>query len=111
MQLAIAYTWIKEGTYDQDYLDTHTVGFDKLRNYILGDEDGIPKTPKWASGLCGVPSRIIKALAREWASKTTSTVHGNGGSYIRGPYATEPARLEVVLLAMQGLGRPGVNQV
>lgn len=111
MQLAIAYTWLKEGTYDQDYLDTHTVGFDKLKSYVLGEEDGIPKTPKWASELCGVPSRIIKALAREWASKTTSTVHGNGGSYIRGPYSTEPARLEVVLLAMQGLGRPGVNQV
>ena len=34
-----------------------------------------------------------------------------GGSYIRGPYATEPARLEVLLLAMQGVGKPGVHQV
>ena len=30
---------------------------------------------------------------------------------IRGPYATEPARLEVFLLAMQGLGKPGRNQI
>jgi trimethylamine-N-oxide reductase (cytochrome c) len=29
---------------------------------------------------------------------------------IRGPYATEPARLEVILLGMQGLGGPGVHQ-
>jgi len=111
MQLAIAYTWITEDTYDKEYIATHTVGFDKFKDYVLGKEDGIPKTPKWAAELCGVPSRIIKALARKWASKTTSVVHGNGGSYIRGPYSTEPARLEVTLLAMQGLGKPGANQV
>jgi len=28
---------------------------------------------------------------------------------IRGPYGTEPARLEVCLLGMQGLGKPGVH--
>ena len=54
---------------------THTVGFDKVEDYVLGKEDGIPKTPKWAAELCGVPSRIIKALAREWASKATSIAH------------------------------------
>ena len=29
---------------------------------------------------------------------------------IRGPYSHEPARLEAVLLGMQGLGKPGVHQ-
>ena len=111
LQCAIAYTWLSEDTYDKEYLKTHTVGFDKVKDYVLGKEDGIPKTPKWASEITGVPSRIIKALAREWAKKNTSVVHGNGGSYIRGPYSTEPARLEIVLLAMQGLGKPGRNQV
>ncbi len=49
------YTWIEEGTYDQEYLDTHCVGFDadhmpeghdskeNLKDYILGTYDGIPK--------------------------------------------------------------------
>ncbi len=111
LHLAIAYTWISEGTYDKDYLVTHSVGFDKFQEYVTGKEDGIPKTPKWAEPKCGVPSRIIKALARAWASKPTTIAHGNGGPGIRGPYSTEPARLEIVLLAMQGLGKPGANQV
>ena len=111
MRLAIAYVWLTEGTYDKDYIATHSVGFDKFEEYVMGNEDGIPKTPKWAEGKCGVPSRIIKALAREWASKKTSIGHGNGGSAIRGPYAHEPARLEVCLLGMQGLGKPGVHFV
>ena len=70
----------------------------------------MPKTPEWAAPITGVPCRIIKALADEWASKRTTIVIGNGGPGIRGPYATEPARLQVLCLAMQGLGRPGCNQ-
>ncbi len=111
LQLAIAYIWITEGTYDKDYVATHTYGFEKFEEYILGKEDGIAKTPTWAAGKTGVPTRIIKALAREWAAKTTTIAHGNGGPFIRGPYSSEPARLEVCLLAMQGLGKPGVHQV
>ena len=111
LQLAIAYTWITEGGYNKDYIATHTFGFDKFEEYVLGKSDGVPKTPEWASPLCGVPASIIKALARDWASKKTSIAHGCGGSYIRSAYATEPARLEVLLLAMQGLGKPGVHQV
>jgi len=110
LQLAIAYVWIKEGSYDKEYVATHTVGFDKFKDYVTGKEDGIAKTPAWASPKCGVPEWTIKALAREFAVKTTTIAHGYGGSYIRGPYSHEPARLEVVLLAMQGLGKPGVHQ-
>ncbi|MFC1902421.1 molybdopterin dinucleotide binding domain-containing protein, partial [Chloroflexota bacterium] len=45
-----------------------------------------------------------------WAARRTSTIHTNGGSYVRGPYSHEPARLEVFLLSMQGLGKPGIHQ-
>ncbi len=110
LQLAIAYVWITESTYDKEYIATHTVGFDKFTEYVLGKEDGIAKTPRWAQDITGVPSRIIKALARLWASKRTSICHYLGGGLIRGSYSSEPARLEVLLLAMQGLGKPGVHQ-
>jgi trimethylamine-N-oxide reductase (cytochrome c) len=110
LQLAIIYVWVTEGTYDKEYVATHAVGMDKVADYALGKEDGIPKTPEWASPKCGVPEWTIKALAREFALKTTSIAHYFGGSYIRGPYSTEPARLECILLGMQGLGKPGVHQ-
>ena len=110
LQLAIAYIWLTEDLYDKEYIATHTHGFVQFAAYVLGNEDGIPKTPEWASEKCGVPEWTIKALARDWAKKTVSIMHGNGGSFIRGPYATEPARLEVILLGMRGLGKPGVHQ-
>ena len=110
MHLAIAYTWMTEGTYDKDYVATHVVGFDKFEDYVLGREDGVPKTPEWASAKTSIPEWTIKALAREWANQPTTVMHFYGGSYVRGPYSHEPARLEACLLGMQGLGKPGVHQ-
>jgi trimethylamine-N-oxide reductase (cytochrome c) len=110
MYLAITYHWFKNGTYDKAYLKTHAVGVDKYQAYVMGEEDGVPKTPEWAAPITGVPARTIRALAEEWGGKRTTVVIGNGGPGIRGPYATEAARLQNICLAMQGLGKPGVNQ-
>ena len=110
LYLAIAYIWITEELYDKEYIKTHSVEFDKFESYVLGIEDSIEKTPKWAAEKTGIPSHTIKALARYWAKHTVSIAIGNGGPGIRGPYSTEPARLQVMLLAMQGLGKPGVHQ-
>ncbi len=111
LRLAIAYVWIKEGTFDKKYVATHTYGFERFADYVMGREDGLAKTPAWAAGKTGVPEWTIKALARDWASKPATFLHGNGSPGIRGPYATENARLEILLMAMQGLGQPGKHQV
>lgn len=110
--LAIAYTWLKEGTYDKDYLATHAVGFEKWTPYVLGDEDGIPKTPAWAAPLCGITEWTIKAIAREWAAHATSITYGLGaGGVARGPYATEAQRTQLYLMGMQAYGKPGTHQL
>ncbi len=110
LQFAIAYVWITEGLYDKEYVETHTVGFDWLEWEVMGGENGVVKTPEWAEGVCGVPARLIRALARKWHKQATTVAHCNGGGYIRSAYSHEPARMEVCLLAMQGLGKPGRNQ-
>ncbi|MCL2124522.1 MAG: molybdopterin-dependent oxidoreductase [Oscillospiraceae bacterium] len=110
LYLAIAYIWLTEGTYDKEYVDGHAVGAEPFFDYVLGNDDGEPKTPAWATDKCGVPEWTIKALARDWANKVTSITLGNGGPTIRGPFSTEPARLQSILLGMQGLGKPGVHQ-
>jgi len=112
MAMAIAYVWIDEGTYDRDYVATHTIGFEEFKRHLTGEDDGVPKTPKWAEEITGVPGRTILALAREWASKRTMLAGGSNSGMsgaCRQAYATEWARLMVLLQAMQGLGKPGVN--
>ena len=42
---------------------THTVGFDKWKAYLLGEEDGVAKTPEWQEKETGVPAKDVRALA------------------------------------------------
>ena len=109
---AIGYVWITEGTYDKWFVENRTVGFDEWRKHILGEEDGIPRTPEWAAEICDIPAHNIVALAREWAARRTmvavGSIFGATGA-CRQAYATEWPRLCIMLVAMQGLGKPGVN--
>ncbi len=112
LAMAIAHVWITEGTYDKEYIQNRTIGFDEFKKYVLGEIDGQPKTPAWAESESGVKARVIKTLAREWAAKTTvlsGGARGGEGGACRQAYATEWARMMVLLQAMQGLGKPGVS--
>jgi molybdopterin guanine dinucleotide-containing S/N-oxide reductase-like protein len=108
--MAIAYVWITEDTYNKDYVANRTVGFEEFKPYVLGETDGVPKTPEWAAEESGVEARVIRTLAREWAAKRTvlsGGSRGGEGGACREAYGTEWARMMVLLQAMQGLGAPG----
>lgn len=113
LALAIAYVWITEGLYDKDYVENRTTGFDKYRDYILGVEDGVAKTPEWQEGETGVAPETARALARKWGAKRTYLAAGGKGTTFggagRSATGTQWARAMVCLMAMQGLGKPGVN--
>jgi anaerobic dimethyl sulfoxide reductase subunit A len=68
MVLAMAFTMITENLHDQGFLDRYTVGFDDFRTYILGKEDGVPKTPEWAAERTKVPADVIRQVARDYAT-------------------------------------------
>ena len=108
--MAIAYVWITEDTYNKEYVADRTIGFDKFKPYVMGETDGVPKTPEWAEEESGVSARTIRTLAREWAAKRTilsGGSRGGEGGACRTAYGTEWARMMVLLQAMQGLGAPG----
>ena len=112
LAMAIAHVWVEEDTYDKEYVETRTVGFEEFKPYLLGETDGVEKTPEWAEQESGVPARTIRSLARQWASKVTALSagsRGGEGGACRQAYATEWARMMVLLQAMQGLGKPGVS--
>ncbi|MCC6473399.1 MAG: molybdopterin-dependent oxidoreductase [Burkholderiales bacterium] len=110
---AIAYVWITEDLYDRQYVAERTTGFEKFRDYILGKDDGVPKSPEWQEPETGVPAYTARALAREWASKKTYLSAGSKGNAYggacRSATGTQWARAMVCLMAMRGLGKPGIN--
>ena len=66
MMIAMAYVIIKENLQDQKFLDTYTIGFDKFRDYVMGKEDGIAKTPVWAESI----TRSQQQTLRPWPGST-----------------------------------------
>jgi trimethylamine-N-oxide reductase (cytochrome c) len=113
MAHAIAYVWITEQLYDQDYVAKRTTGFERYRAYVLGEEDGVPKTPEWQAPETGVSPQVVRALAREWGTKKTYLSCGSKGlaygSENRSATGAQWARAMVCLMAMRGLGKPGIN--
>jgi len=110
---ALCHVWIAEGLYDKDFVASRTTGFEEWRAYILGEGDGVPKTPEWQEAETGVPARDVRSLAREWGAKKTYLGAGSWGSGVggacRGPTGMQWARMMAILGAMQGHGRPGYN--
>jgi molybdopterin guanine dinucleotide-containing S/N-oxide reductase-like protein len=110
---AIMYVWVMEDLYDKDYVAQRTTGFDTWRDYLLGKDDGVPKTPEWQEPETGVPAHVVRALARQWAKKKTYLAVGAQGSGFggagRGSSGAQWARSMVMLMAMRGLGKPGIN--
>jgi trimethylamine-N-oxide reductase (cytochrome c) len=110
---AIMHVWVTEGLYDKEYVATRTTGFDAWKAHLLGEDDGVPKTPEWQEKETGVPAATVRALARKWASKRTYLSAGGKGTTFgganRAATGTQWARAMVLLMAMQGLGKPGIN--
>lgn len=107
MLIAMAYIIITENLHNQAFLDKYTVGFDQFTDYVLGKEDGIVKTPKWAQAITGVDSALTTRLARQYATTKPAALM-EGLSPGRMAYGEQFIRAVITLAAMTGnIGIPG----
>jgi anaerobic dimethyl sulfoxide reductase subunit A len=91
----------------QKFLDSNTVGFDMFRDYVLGVEDGVPKTPSWAEAITGVPESVIERLAVEYATTSPAALIP-GWAPARGARGEQFSRAANTIIAMTGnIGVPG----
>ncbi len=101
MMVAMAYVIITENLHDQKFIDTYSLGFDHFKDYVLGTEDGVPKTPAWAEAITGVPAATIASLAREYAStKPAALIAGIAAG--RTAYGEQYHRAAMVLATITG---------
>jgi biotin/methionine sulfoxide reductase len=106
LMLALAYVLDAEKLADFSFLQSHCVGYERFRPYLLGESDGIAKSPEWASVICGIDARRITSLAREMA--TSRTMINVSWSLQRAVHGEQPFWMTVTLAAMLGqIGLPG----
>ena len=106
LMLALAHVIEAEGLTDREFLSRCAVGFDRFRPYLMGESDGRPKTPEWASPLCGVEPDAIRQLARRMAA--TRTFITVAWSLQRAEHGEQPYWMSAALAAMLGqIGLPG----
>ncbi|MEE8416504.1 MAG: molybdopterin-dependent oxidoreductase [Desulfobacterales bacterium] len=107
VMVAMANVMIKQNLHDQTFLDKYTVGFDKFKAYVLGQEDGVDKTPSWAAEISAVDAATIEGLAREYATTEPTALMDCQGP-ARSAMGEQYNRCAATLCAMTGnVGRPG----
>lgn len=107
--LALAYVLFDENIYDHEYVSrfVEPKGFEEFRRYVMGEEDGIAKTPQWAENICGIPAETLIDLAR-LVAKIKPTYFKLHWSVARKYYGENAARLGMYIPAMTGnLGGKG----
>ena len=116
---AMAYAIYEAGLCDWDFLRRCCVGFDRASmpegvdptecylSYLLGEKDGIPKTPEWAEPITGIPAGTIRSLSLRYArAKPAALIQGYGAQ--RHAYGEQSARGAILLACMTGnVGLPG----
>lgn len=118
---AIAYELIRNGWVDQAFLDQYCVGYDEktlpegapaksdYKSWILGDADGVPKTPERASKITGIPVETIVELAREIGTTKPLFVSQGWGPQ-RQANGEETSRAIAMLPILTGqVGLPGTS--
>jgi anaerobic dimethyl sulfoxide reductase subunit A len=101
LMLAVLHVVCSRGLVDRSFVAAHASGFDSLERYVLGLDDGVPKSPAWASPRCGVEVGEIVRFALAYAASRPALLLP--GLSIQRVFAGEdPSRLAVALQVATG---------
>ncbi len=113
MMAGMAHHIFANGWQDQAFIDKFCQGMDagttpekfadqeNFRDYIFGKYDGVPKTPAWASAICGVPAVDIEKLAEMYATTKPAALKASWAPG-RASYGEQYNRMAAALQAMTG---------
>ncbi|MCX2932196.1 molybdopterin-dependent oxidoreductase [Mycobacterium sp. CVI_P3] len=106
IMLALAYVLATEDLADRRFLDTYCTGYERFERYLLGQDDGVPKSPQWAARICGLDAVTLVELARAMA--TQRTIVTVSWSLQRLRHGEQAPWMGLTLAAMLGqVGLPG----
>jgi len=94
--------------YDEEFIKKYTVGFNKFKDYFMGETDKVVKDAEWASKICGVAADKIKSFAEALAKEPTTILIGR--ALQRADHGEQPFWALIALNAMLGyIGKEGLG--
>ncbi|MDO9518187.1 MAG: molybdopterin-dependent oxidoreductase [Methanosarcinaceae archaeon] len=93
--LAMAHVIIKEGLFDEEFIDHWTLGFNDFANFVKD------KTPQWAEDITGLSKEIITHTARELALTKPAAID-IGAGVTQHSNAVQTGRAIAALAALTG---------
>ena len=107
--VAMAQVVLAENLHDQDFCDRFVHGLDEYRAYLMGETDGVVKTPEWAAPITGIPAETLRRLAIDIATTKPAALQG-GYAPGRTVYGEHFHRALYALAAITGsVGRVGAG--
>lgn len=117
MLAGMAHYIFSKNLQDQDFINKFTQGMDagtmpnwaknspngreNFKDYIMGKYDNTPKTPEWASKICGVPATDIIKLAKMYATTKPAALKASWAPG-RNAYGEQYSRMAAALQSMTG---------
>ncbi len=106
VMLGLAHALVSEGLHDEVFLERCCTGAKQFIAYVMGEADGVAKTPEWAEQRSGIPARDLRELAREMARRRTLVTVSY--SLQRAQHGEQPIWAALSLAALLGqIGLPG----
>ncbi len=96
LALALLHVLVEENRVDRGFVQSHTVGFDRLAAHVA------QHTPAWAATITGIPADRIVALARRYASTRPAMIVMGGSSMHKGANGWHAGRAISCLPALTG---------
>ncbi len=111
LMMAVLYVLIEEDLVDTAFVEKYSVGFDELKQRVLGYPDSAssgqgspqdsPTTPRWAEAICGTPAETIREFARLYG-RTHPAALFPGPSIQRTVGGEEAIRMAIALQVATG---------
>lgn len=96
LALALMNVIINEKLYDQEFIESHSIGFDKLVPHIQ------KYTPEWAEEITWVPAEETRKLARLFASVKGASIYQGTCTQDQTANGTQNSRAFSILQAITG---------
>lgn len=106
MMIGMCCYLYESGKYAADFIKKYTVGFNKFKEYFMGEKDGVKKDLAWASKITTISEEKLKDFADKLVSEKSIIISGR--SIQRQDHGEQAHWMITILAAMLGhIGQEG----